>query len=109
VALCYDPKSHRHARLRDYDGAGQNNYDAGVAEGAVKFWPPARQTVLARPRFFSIRTNILRMGAPARGASAGPDCGEIGKTAPGGPTFPPAPVNLAIPKNEPDGMDADPS
>lgn len=101
--LCFSAKDPHTHGFEIVTGKSTGGHDAGVTDGALQF--------LARPHdkpFLLLASylnphNICEWARRLAGREQRLNCGEIGEP-PSLDQLPPAPVNLAPPKNEPDGM-----
>jgi choline-sulfatase len=81
----------------------EDNYDARVAHAAVKFLERKHDQPFLLVVSLLNPHNICEWARRGAGRVQRLSCGEIG-TPPAADQLPPAPANLAPPKNEPDGM-----
>jgi len=80
-----------------------DNYDTRVAHAAVKFLKQEPKEPFSLVVSLLNPHNICEWARRAAGRTQRLSCGEIG-TPPAPDQLPPAPANLEVPKNEPDGM-----
>ena len=80
-----------------------DNYDARVSHAAVKFLGRKHDQPFLLVVSLMNPHNICEWARRGAGRVQRLSCGEIG-TPPDSDQLPPAPANLAPPKNEPDGM-----
>ena len=80
-----------------------DNYDSRVSHAAVGFLERRHDRPFLLVVSLMNPHNICEWARRAAGRTQRLSCGEIG-TPPDSDELPPAPVNLAVPKNEPDGM-----
>jgi choline-sulfatase len=80
-----------------------DNYDARVSHAAVKFLGQKHGKPFLLVVSLMNPHNICEWARRGAGRKQRLSCGEIGTPPPSG-QLPPAPANLAVPKNEPDGM-----
>jgi len=80
-----------------------DNYDSRVSHAAVKFLEQKHQRPFLLVVSLMNPHNICEWARRAAGREQRLSCGEIG-SPPSADQLPPAPANLAVPKNEPDGI-----
>ena len=101
--LCYnvrDPGAHGFEILV---GNTKDNHDVHVTEGALKFLARPHDKPFLLVASFLNPHNICEWARRLAGRTQHLNCGEIGEPPPLD-RLPPAPFNLAPPKNGPDGM-----
>jgi choline-sulfatase len=81
----------------------EDNYDSRVARAAVEFLSRSPDQPFLLVASFLNPHNICEWARRAAGRTQNLNCGEIG-TPPDVNQLPPAPANLEMPQNEPDGM-----
>lgn len=101
--LCFDPKDTQAHGFEIVTGKSAGGHDAGVTAGAVKFLARPHDKPFLLVASFLNPHNICEWSRRLAGRTQGLNCGEIGEP-PAAAQLPPAPFNLAPPKNEPDGM-----
>lgn len=101
--LCYDVKDTQAHGFEIITGRVQGDHDAGVTEGAMKFLARPHDKPFLLVASFLNPHNICEWARRLAGRQQVLTCGEIGELPPLD-QLPPAPANLAPPKNEPDGM-----
>ena len=101
--LCYsarDPGAHGFEILA---GKTKDNHDARVTEGALEFLARPHDKPFLLVASFLNPHNICEWARRLAGRTQHLNCGEIGEP-PRLDRLPPAPLNLAPPRDEPDGM-----
>ncbi len=101
--LCFkqkDPSVHGFEIIKSRAG---DNYDARVTDGAVEFLGRKHDRPFLLVASFLNPHNICEWARRAAGREQKLSCGEIGDPPPAD-QLPPAPTNLAPPRNEPDSM-----
>jgi len=101
--LCFnqkDPSAHGFEIMRSQI---KDNHDAGVTDGAVQFLGRRHDKPFLLVASYLNPHNICEWARRAAGREQKLTCGEIGDP-PAPDRLPPAPANLAPPRNEPDGM-----
>lgn len=101
-----DPKTHGFDILnwrKKLTPPERDNYDARVADAAVKFIRQKHEQPFLLVVSFMNPHNICEWARRLAGRKQRLNCGEIG-TPPRADRLPPVPVNLAPPEKEPDGM-----
>ena len=81
-----------------------NNYDSRVARGAVDFLKRKQDRPFLLVVSLMNPHNICEWARRAAGREQRLSCGEIGTPPTDLDLLPPAPANLEVPQNEPDGM-----
>lgn len=101
--LCFkqsEPETHGFEIL---EGKSPKGYDAAVAEGALEFLGRPHDKPFLLVASFLNPHNICQWARRLSGRNQRLNCGEIGEPPALG-QLPPAPLNLAPQKNEPDGI-----
>lgn len=101
--LCYNPRDPGAHGFEIMDSRNKENYDAGVADGALQFLGRRHDKPFLLVASFLNPHNICEWARRLAGRTQPLNCGEIGAPPPLD-QLPPLPINLAPPKNEPDGM-----
>ncbi len=101
--LCFDQKDPSTHGFEIVTDRTRDNHDAGVTDGAVKFLARKHDKPFLLVASFLNPHNICEWARRAAGREQRLSCGEISEP-PALDRLPPAPVNLAPPRNEPDGM-----
>ena len=101
--LCYNPRDPEAHGFEIMDSRNKENHDAGVADGALQFLGRRHDKPFLLVASFLNPHNICEWARRLAGRTQPLNCGEIGATPPLD-QLPPLPINLAPPKNEPDGM-----
>ena len=101
--LCFDQKDPSAHGFEIVTSRPRDNHDAGVTDGAVQFLARKHDKPFLLVASFLNPHNICEWARRAAGRDQKLTCGEIGEP-PALDQLPPAPANLAPPKNEPDGM-----
>ncbi len=101
--LCFkekDPQTHGFEIMK---GKSAGGHDAAVADGALQFLARPHDRPFLLVASFLNPHNICEWARRLAGRKQALNCGEIGEP-PALDQLPPAPFNLAPPRNEPDGM-----
>jgi len=101
--LCFDQKDPGAHGFETARSRIKDNHDAGVTDGAVQFLARTHDRPFLLVASFLNPHNICEWARRAAGREQKLSCGEIGDP-PALDQLPPAPANLAPPRNEPDGM-----
>jgi choline-sulfatase len=101
--LCFNVKDTNAHGFELLTGKGKNDHDAGVTDGAVKFFARPHDKPFVLVASFLNPHNICEWARRLAGREQVLNCGEIGEPPPL-QQLPPLPANFAPPKNEPDGM-----
>ena len=101
--LCYDEKDAASHGFEILGGKSKGGHDAGVTEGALRFLARPHDKPFLLVASFLNPHNICEWARRLAGRKQTLNCGEIGEP-PAPDRLPPAPVNLAPPTGEPDGM-----
>lgn len=80
-----------------------DNYDSRISHAAVRYLQREHEVPFLLVVSYLNPHNICEWARRAAGRNQRLSCGEIG-VPPASGQLPPAPVNLAVPKNEPDGV-----
>jgi choline-sulfatase len=101
--LCFDQKDPGTHGFEIMDSQIKGNHDVAVTDGAVRFLARRHDAPFLVVASFLNPHNICEWARRAAGRQERLSCGEIGDP-PASERLPPAPANLAPPRNEPDGM-----
>ncbi len=101
--LCFDERDAGTHGFNILEGRSKNNPDAKTAEAAVGFLTRSHDKPFLLVVSFLNPHNICEWARRGAGLEQRLSCGEIGPPPPLD-QLPPAPANLAPPKNEPDGI-----
>lgn len=101
--LCFEQKDPSVHGFEIMKSRIKDNHDFGVADGAVQFLACRHDRPFLLVASFLNPHNICEWARRAAGREQRLSCGEIGDP-PALDQLPPAPTNLAPPRNEPDGM-----
>jgi choline-sulfatase len=101
--LCYAQKDTQAHGFEIIQARSTGGHDAGVTEGVLQFLRRPHEKPLLLVASYLNPHNICEWARRLAGRKQVLNCGEIGEP-PALDRLPPAPVNLAPPKNEPDGM-----
>jgi arylsulfatase A-like enzyme len=101
--LCFDQKDANTHGFESVRSRIKDNHDAGVTDGAVQFLARKHDKPFLLVASFLNPHNICEWARRAAGREQKLTCGEIGEP-PASDQLPPAPANLAPPRNEPDSM-----
>ena len=101
--LCYAEKDPRPHGFEIIKAKSTGGHDADVTDGALKFLARTHDKPFLLVASFLNPHNICEWARRLAGRTQRLNCGEIGEP-PALDQLPPAPFNLAPPKNEPDSM-----
>jgi len=101
--LCFDQEDPNAHGFEIMKSRNKDNYDAGVTDGAVQFLARKHDKPFLLVASFLNPHNICEWARRAAGREQKLSCGEIGDP-PALDQLPPAPANLAPPRNEPDSV-----
>lgn len=101
--LCFNAKDPQTHGFEIMKGQSTGGHDAVVTHGVRQFLARPHDKPFLLVASFLNPHNICEWARRLAGRKQGLNCGEIGEP-PALDRLPPAPVNLAPPKNEPDGM-----
>lgn len=101
--LCYAQKDTQAHGFEIIKGQSMGGHDASVTEGALQFLSRRHDKPFLLVASYLNPHNICEWARRLAGRKEVLNCGEVGEP-PALDQLPPAPVNLAPPKNEPDGM-----
>lgn len=100
--LCFNAKDPATHGFEIVTGKSPGGHDAGVTDGAVRFLARPHDKPFLLVASFLNPHNICEWARRLAGREQQLNCGEIGE--PPLEQLPPAPVNAAPPRHEPDGM-----
>jgi choline-sulfatase len=101
--LCFNAKDPQTHGFEIMKGQSTGGHDAVVTDGVLQFLARPHDKPFLLVASFLNPHNICEWARRLAGRKQQLNCGEIGEP-PALDQLPPAPVNLAPPKNEPDGM-----